>query len=235
MGADGDALKQRMAGVFNDQQTYDGYLDSHQGVFDAFVQRIKQSVATSMAVDDIHQTSQRKLIRPSRKRKDAAQVEMTDVSDLSLFDPVFGNYYGFQDSFYYGWLWSEMAYNHGLRIHDVAIVDEVGRNVIDVGHAGFVASETNTLNPDAAFEPPRCGDDVIVYGDSQYAACFPEVVASSDGTADISAGTSWLDGFSSSSDSSSGADSSGGSSCSSGSNCGSSCGSSCGSCGGGGD
>ena len=152
---------------------------------------------------------------------------------------LYYGYYGFDDLFFYAWMWCDLSYEHDIHIRNVSVVDELGCAVLDVGEVGFTASSSELLNSLAVFVAPKFGEDFTIYQNHDYADAQD---AGLDNTSmqghSSTEHDSWLLSLSGD-DSSLGIGSScastcatsGGASC--GSSCGSSCASSCGGCAGG--
>lgn len=158
-----DFIKERMSGIFSNQQEYDNYVDRQKRLFDAFLEKLEYSIRKYLRVDDIRRYSNIKIIRPKNKIKDKKQIKHSKNSH-----PVYYGYYGWDDYAYYSWLWGDMMHEHNVYAHNIDIVDEEGNDVLQVGENGFNAGETDTLNTEAPFEPVRTGD-VEYFKENEYA------------------------------------------------------------------
>lgn len=166
-----EQLQQRMKSIFQDQQTYDAYVTTQKSMFDSFLNELGMSVKKFMQVDDVKIDSNSKIIRPKEKVKDRSQIR-TDYEK----EPVYHGYYGFEDFFFYSWMWSSALFASNLFVHDAMIVDDMGNDVMNVGEEGFMAGDSNALNEEASFEPPAEGD-TEVFGGNEFEGDLSEAGA----------------------------------------------------------
>jgi len=219
-------IKGKLSTVFADQDAYDAYVADHRSHFDEFIRQLKIAIGESMEVDYVTTDSKMRMVRPKSKKGRASDIEH-DYEDDTV-ELMHAGYPGFDDAFFYAFVWSELCFDHNIRVQDTSIVDDGGHPMLDVGSEGFDAGAADTLDPSATFEAPP-GDDVTYHSGHAYESEFEDAsLHTASSVTPGSDGSSWLDSFSS--DSSSSSDS-GASSCAS--SGGSSCGSSCGGCGGG--
>ncbi|PRP96067.1 hypothetical protein [Enhygromyxa salina] len=214
-----EALRERMRGVFEDQARYDQLLDTHESAFSNFVDELATALAAQIQVDKVETTIDRQLIRP------AAQVKTRDRMRGKLAherEGLYYGYYGFDDHFFYAWLWCDLSYEHDIQIRDVSLVDELGCTVLDVGEEGFAARSCETLNSTAAFVAPEGSEDITLHRHHDYAEALGLDASTHHASSDHD---SWLFDLSTHDHHDVGA-----SSC--GTSCASSCASSCGGCGG---
>ena len=62
-------------------------------------------------------------------------------------EPVYADYYGIEDYFFYAWVWSEMVYDHDIYCHDCTVVDDQGQAIFEVGDNGFHAGASSAMDP----------------------------------------------------------------------------------------
>ena len=210
--------------IFSSQQSYDDFIDRHEQHFSEFLDEVDAAFRKHMKIDDVCVTSRVKIIRPSRRINEPADVPVSSRDDS---DPLYQNHYGFGEAFFFAWIWSDFCHAHDIQCHDFTLVDSSGSDVMAVGSEGFQAGVGNTMNVEEPFSPPS-NFDVQMLDGSEYVteAATDTKFFSGDGGS-----VGWLsslgDAFG---DSFGGND--GGSACG-GSSCGSSCGGGCGGCGGG--
>lgn len=224
-GADADAIKQRLAPTFADQAAYDTFVGQHRTHFDAFLGVLEQALGEAIHCDSIHRDTHSNIIRPKGKKKSTKEVDYHQDPDV---EPLHGGYPGFDDFFFYTWVWSELSHDHGMELTNVSVVDEHGHSMFDVGSEPVHAGASAAFDPEASFEAP-VGGEVSYHGGHAYDgelsdAALLDSSSGGDGTGSGSDGGGWLDSLFSG-DGSSWLDSGG-------SSCASSCGSSCGGCGG---
>ncbi len=160
---DGDFIKKKMSGIFSNQQEYDYYLERQKKIFDEFLDKLEYSIRKYIRTDDIRKFSSVKIIRPKTKIKDKKQIKHSRSKH-----PIYFGYYGWDDYFYYSWLWTDLLYDNNLYTHNVSIVDEQGNDVLQIGENGFNAAESDTLNTEAPFEIPKTGD-IEYFQDNDFA------------------------------------------------------------------
>ena len=90
-----------------------------------------------------------------------------------------------------------MTHSHDIYVHNIDVVDSSGAAMMHVGDEGFNAGETDTLNPEAEFEPPPTGD-IEYENDHEFQSEFDDAKLSGD-AADSTGGDAdsggWLDSF----------------------------------------
>jgi hypothetical protein len=158
-----EQLKQRMDKIFQSQNEYNIFVDSHNSMFKTFLDNLALSVKKFLPSDDIKIETNTKIIRPKEKVSDRSVIRKNQHSS----SPVYHGYHGYDDFFFYSFLWASALHSHNIYIHNADIVDPEGQDVMSIGEEGFNAGETNTLNEEADFEPPNEGD-VDYYGDNEF-------------------------------------------------------------------
>jgi len=156
-------LKIRMKPIFEDQNVYDTYLKSHKSQFDSFMSKMEMAVRKFVEVDDVIHQSNLQIIRTKSRVSDKTKIRHDRFSK-----PVYYGYYGFDNYFFYTWLWGSLMYDHNIYAHDFYLVDELGHEILHVGEDGFNSAEYATLNPDVPFEPIS-NADVEYFSESEYA------------------------------------------------------------------
>ena len=158
-GDSGAAVQEKMKSIFSSQEKYETFVREKQATFDQFVERFEQSLRRSIRVEDIKTRTNLKMVRPKKPLRNKKDIpHHTDAA------PDYHGYYGFGDFFFYAWLWSSMAHTSHIHCHNFDLVDEQGQTMMAVGDEGFDAGATETLNPEADFEPPEGGDVEFLSG-----------------------------------------------------------------------
>ena len=181
-------VRNLLSAHFDSQDAYDSCINRYKAQFDAFLDRIEQTIRQHIGIDDVRRSSESRIIRPSEPVKRHDQWHRSDGHE-----PVYYGYYGYDDYFFYSWIWSDMCHQENIYCHDCCVVDDQGQTVFEVGEEGFAAGGTNTLNPEAPIELPK-DVDIDVHADSAFSDTLGETVR----TADIGAGgsTGWMGSFS---------------------------------------
>ncbi len=174
-------VRDRLGAHFASQKKYDKYVSARQSHFDCFLDRIEEALRTRISVDTIQRTSESRVIRPSKPVQEGDQWAKTYDSD-----PVYADYYGVDDYFFYTWIWSDMTHQRDIYCHNCSVVDEQGQTVFDVGDHGFHAGGSNTMNPRAEFELPSA-EDLQVHGDNAYEHDIAATAAAAEGTTESQA------------------------------------------------
>ena len=157
-----ESFRSRIDGCFSDQESYDATLAKHRTAFDAFTNSLEQSLRKFIRVDELNIKKQNHMIRPRKKVKSRSDVIVNTPSHRTA-GPVYSRYHGWDDAFFYAWLWSDLCYGHNVHTSNFMLVNDTGETILDVGEEGFDAGEVETLNPDADFEVPD-GDDIEAVG-----------------------------------------------------------------------
>lgn len=181
-------LEERLKPVFKDQQKYDEFLAQKRAQFDQFMDELEFSIKKFIKVDELRKESNTQILRPKEKRERPVETHPESYSQ-----PIFYNYYGFGDYFFYAWMWGSMCHSHSIYCNNFYMVDETGSDVMSVGDAGFDAGATDTLNDEAAFEPPAEGD-VMYYDNNEFEGelADQELLGGGEEYLDES-GSDWLD------------------------------------------
>ncbi len=185
-GENPEQLQKRMEDIFNSQEKYDNFVKTQKLKFDNYLDIIEQNIRKVIKVDDIVKNSENRMVRPKHKIDKPEQVKSYQHTE-----PIYYGYYGMGNFFMYAWLWSSMCHSHNIYCHNFTMVDEKGHEVMGVGEEGFNAGETETLNPEADFEPPAEGN-VDYFHDNEYSGELNDAKVFGEG-GDIDSGDSWLD------------------------------------------
>ena len=232
------SLEQRLDEVFASQQSYDAYTESKHGEFQQFVDQLEQAFRSRMKLKELHSRVHANVIRPGLTAaaqqnrgltgSDQADSLDQDAANRSAQSPMMQRYQGggMNDSLMYMWLWSSMMHSNNVHCHNTTIVDENGHAAFSVGQEGFLAGQSDTLNPEAPFEAPDCPIVPVesIGGESVDNADFGLFESSSF----AAEGSSWFDSFAFG-DSSMGADFGDWGGDGGGASCGGGCGGGCGS------
>ena len=226
-----DHVQTRLTSIFASQSSYDGFIAKYKALFSEFLDELRSAFSKHMSLDHIHMTDRVKIVRPkkrvSSKDQSPTRSSHSSGSDTTYYydDPVYNDHHGFEDSFFYAWLWSDRCHSHNVHCHDCVIVDEHGADIMEVGATGFDAGSSDALNVDAEFCVPETGCEVVHSGhefDAEIdASSIGEITTTGGDTGGgwfdslVGDGGGWFDSFSGD-----GGDS-GGSSCGS---CGGGCG-----------
>lgn len=146
---DAASAKRDLVSLFSSQQAHDAFVDASREEFDAFLDRLVQALALHIGVDQVTEQRAAKLLRPERRRKHAADDTQPSRDGFDDAPPLFCGYYGFTDSIFHMWLWSELMHDHGIQARDVTLVNEAGADVVHVGEDGIDPGEVALLDPDA--------------------------------------------------------------------------------------
>ena len=176
---------------FDSQDAYESYTSQKKERFDAFLDRIEETIREHIGVDDVRKSSESRIIRPSEPVKKHGQWQSFDGRE-----PVYYGYYGYDDYFFYTWMWSDMCHRENIYCHDCCVVDDQGQTVFEVGEKGFDAGETNTLNSEASIELPKDAD-IDIHTNSAFSETLGETEQISNVGAAVEGGESggWLESF----------------------------------------
>ncbi len=146
-------LRSKIAPVLESQTKYDSFVNKQKAVFYSFVSDLETALKKFIKVDDVRKKTNLQILRPKAKVMDVNEVKHERYSA-----PVYYGYYGFDSYFFYTWLWGDALYSMNTYVSDFMLVDEFGKEIMYTGKNGFYAGETDTLNSNAAFEPPLTGE-----------------------------------------------------------------------------
>ncbi|MDA3844372.1 MAG: hypothetical protein PF588_08410 [Candidatus Kapabacteria bacterium] len=158
-----EQLKDRIGKVFGKQDDYDNFLEIHKAKFNQFVDALEQAILKFIHSDDVVKTVHTEIIRPKRTIDNPKEIRHERYGN-----PIYYGYYGYDNYFFYSWMWSSSLYSHNIYVNDCHVVDEVGNGVMGVGENGFNAGDNNAFNVDEPFEAPSGLDDVEYFEGSEY-------------------------------------------------------------------
>lgn len=226
--ADGPkALNERLDDVFASQQTYDAYTESKKAEFEAFIEQLEQAFRSRMKVDNLHRRVYTNIVRPGLTPASSVRGADESVGSTPAYAPMFQRFHGGADSLMYLWMWSSLMHSNNTYCRDTTIVSEGGQPAFSVGHEGFNAGESATLNPEVPFEVPDCPIEAVDSVDGEVSESTNFGILD---TGDASS-ASWFDSFAFGGDAGGDAGGFDGGGGDAGASCGSSCGG--GGCGGG--
>ncbi|MCZ6760455.1 MAG: hypothetical protein O7D29_08810 [Gemmatimonadetes bacterium] len=213
-----EQLVERLKPGFSSQESYDQLVDRKKQHFGSYLDRLEAEIREQMGVDEVVRDTSVRIVRPKKVARGRPEVRHDDEYDeYDEYDPFFYDYYGFDDFYFYAWLWSEMCYEYDIYSRDFTLIDEHGHAICAVGEEGFDAGSNNAMNPAEDFETPA-KSDVEYFPGSDYANSIAEsgVTVGSGGGGAGETASGWADSVSdavSSDSGSSSSSSSGGSSC----------------------
>ena len=95
-----------------------------------------------MKIDSVERSSRTRIICSKEESLKSAQEignrkKETPVSRHNDYhDPLYYGYYGYNDYFFYSWLWSDMCHDHSIHVQDVSLVTETGGDLLEVDEKG---------------------------------------------------------------------------------------------------
>lgn len=193
-------VKKAMSGVFSNQESYDTFQLKQEHVFNGFMASLEMEIKKHIRVDHVTNDTLKKIVRPKKKVDTRGDLRYQNYGK----DPIYHGYYGFSDALFYSFIWSELCFSNNIHLSDVAVLDDMGDTLMEVGAQGLDAGVGEAFDLSHDFAAPVSGD-----------FSFPDdsPFSSSD------SGGSWFDSLGDMGDFG-GGDSGGGSSCSSCSSCG---------------
>jgi len=129
---------------------------------------LQDAVSENVDVDDIIKSTNVNIIRTRERIDDISKIKHDRFSQ-----PVYFGYFGFDDFFFYTWLWCSLLYDNNIYAHDFCLVDELGKSILKVKKNGFKAKDNAILNPDVPFEP-IFSSEIEYYSNSDYGDVIKE-------------------------------------------------------------
>ena len=163
-----DELKSRMSQIFASQDTYINFLSSNKLLFENYVDILAQNIQKYVTVDDIIKQITTQVIRPKNAITHKEQIRHDKESK-----PVNYGYFGFDDYFFYAWLWSAMMFSNNIFASDMYLVDEIGNEIMYIGDSGMNAGDSGLFDDTIPFAP-IIGDDIHYYDDNEYSEYISE-------------------------------------------------------------
>ncbi len=157
-----EELTSLMSKVFVSQQIYDEFTETKYLAFQHFIDELEMAAKKYIKTDDVRKRIEVQIIRPKQRAKN-----IDSIRHDRFVNPVYYGYYGFDDYFFYAWLWSDLMYGNNIYANGFTLVDDLGSEIMKVGNEGFNAGYYDTLNPSMPFEPPKEGE-IEYFGNNQF-------------------------------------------------------------------
>lgn len=155
-----EELKKQMTSVFATQETYDAFLRKRSATFEAFLYDLQVALQKAIRVDDVQVSYQRRMVAPQEKVSPRRTRPAATGRDRS--DPVFGDYYSTDDYFVYFLLWSDMAHDQHIHLHDTDILTEEGELLGTVGDEAVDAADLAVLSENTTYDEGMAGADELM-------------------------------------------------------------------------
>jgi len=145
-GESKDELRARMKTYFRDQESYDTFITTKKLAFEQFLESLRFETMKHMRVDDIKMDIHTRMVIQKSRKKEPQQPVEPQHNGMPY------GYFGFGDLLLYGWLWSELSYDHHMHISDVDLVSDDGDLISSVGTEGFDATDNSILDYNEDFD-----------------------------------------------------------------------------------
>lgn len=155
---------------FCDQATYDRRVEELRARFEAQVGSLAAAIEREIAIDAVEQNSRDCIVRA-----DARCTAVARYQGARWADPIFHGYAGFAEKSIAAQLWSEMCFDHGIRVSGATLVRPNGTPLVGLSQQGWLASAGPTFDPDRGYGPPLVAAAI----DAQYVSEAPSPHAES--------------------------------------------------------
>ena len=185
-----EQLKKRLENIFSSQESYDRFIKTQKQVFGQLIDKLEVAIKRFVKIDDIKKIVTLQVIRPIETITSKEQLRHARYAS-----PAFYGYFGFDDFFFYSWLWSDIMVSHNIYCNDFYLVDTLGNNILKVGLMGFNAGASKTLKTDSAFEAPK-GGDITYFGYNDFAGSLvsAKLIEQETRGEDTGSASEWLSG-----------------------------------------
>ena len=156
-GETASTMKAKMEKVFANQEAYDAYVTEKQSIFQTFGDTLQMNIKKFMKVDDVQVEHENKIMIPKDKVDNPRDVRRNQEA----YDPVYHGYYGYDNSFFYGYMWGSMMHDHGTHVHNTYIMSDEGAAVGTIGEEGIDAGDSTLFDPDADYDSRMASDDMM--------------------------------------------------------------------------
>lgn len=184
-GETGESIKAKMEKVFVSQESYDAYVNEKRSKFESFSDNLQMNIKKFMKVDDVKVEHENKIMIPKEEANKPGEMRR----NTSAYDPVHRGYYGYNDSYFYGYYWGSMGHDHHTVINNTYIVSDDGDTVGSIGEEGINAGDSTMFDPDAEYDS-KIGSDEMVENDTTEADSDGGSWFDSDGDSDSSSSCS---------------------------------------------
>jgi hypothetical protein len=160
-GETGESIKAKMKDVFASQESYDAYVNEKRSKFESFSDALQMNIKKFMKVDDVKIEHENKVMIPKEEANNPGEMRR----NANAYDPVHRGYYGYNDSYFYGYYWGSMMHDNHTVINNTYIVSDDGDTVGSIGENGVDAGDSTMFDPEADYDS-KIGSDEMAENDS---------------------------------------------------------------------
>jgi len=147
-GKSKEELKARMEKHFEDQESYNMFITTKKLAFEQFLESIRFESMKRIKVDDIKMDIKtRMVISKDKKKQEPVQTEAQPEYQGTPY-----GYFGFGELLIYGWLWSELTFDHNMHISDMDLVSTDGDFLSSIGAEGIDAADASIMDYNQDFD-----------------------------------------------------------------------------------
>lgn len=144
----GASMKAKMENIFASQESYDAYVNEKRSKFESFADALQMNIKKFMKVDDVKVEHENKVMIPKEGANNPGEMRR----NVDAYDPVHRGYYGYNDSYFYGYYWGSMMHDHHTVINNTYIVSDDGDTVGSIGADGIDAGDSTMFDPEADYD-----------------------------------------------------------------------------------
>ena len=135
--------------MFSSQDRYDSFQLKTTVQFEAFVSELQQNLRKNISVEDIRCTVKTNVVIPKEK---VTQEKRGRVRNRGIGRGIYSGYYGWDDSFLYAYMWSDMMHANHIHVHDTYLVNDEGAEMGEVPEEGIDAHESNVFDSEQDYD-----------------------------------------------------------------------------------
>lgn len=139
---DEDKIKSSLDPYFQDQESYDKFVNYLDSEFDLYVSRLKEVLSSFIDIDGVICNNYKKIIRPDIFQNGLRKVHFDNDSE-----PAFHGYSGINNYFSYNLYWMDFCRENNIICSNFVITDNSGRDSVIYSQNSVNAGESNLFNP----------------------------------------------------------------------------------------
>lgn len=151
-GKDTGLLEQKLQPIFASQESYDSFLRQSNAEFEQYMSELQFALTRAMELKDVQLNIKKKLLIPKEKPQEQQALAFAASNNTRQQSPVYHNYYGYDNSLAYIWLWSSMCHNNQIQVNNTALVSEEGTIMQEIGPEGLATDESPLFDTEQDFD-----------------------------------------------------------------------------------
>jgi hypothetical protein len=152
-----EELEKRIVNSFPSQESFDKFMIKKKAHFKRFMSELEETIGHFIKVDDVRNEAKSVIIRPNQKIQ-----SINDIHHEKNASPIFYGYFGFDQYFFYTYLWASALNQLGLKISKTYLQDVNGNDILYIKDEGIDCSDSKLIDDGEKIKVP-IGAPVKIY------------------------------------------------------------------------